>query len=142
MAKKSRAQVKPSSEQNSPSEIIFDYIKSNLFRVVHCDGAIGGVTPSGNLHIAFFSERPAIPRTLVHSRNEMGTLGPPIPERVVGRPGVVREMDVDVVVSPRAVDALIAWLQQQKVALEAYENQRLKIEKKSSKKKSSNGLKK
>jgi len=111
-----------------PPEVTFDYIKSNLFRVIHCDGAIGGVTPSGNLHIAFFSERPAIPRTLVHARDDHGTLGPPIPERTQGRPGVVREMDIDVVLSPRAADALILWLQQQKEALKAYDVQRQKLE--------------
>jgi hypothetical protein len=134
------AMAKKSQPTSEAPEIVFEYIKSNLFRVIHCDGAIGGVTPSGNLHIAFFSERAAIPRTLVHSRGEMGTLGPLIPERTQGRPSVIREMDVDVVVAPRAVDALIAWLQQQKLALEAYELQRSKIQNKASKKKS-NGRK-
>src|SRR5215204_882367 len=130
------------SQPNEAPEIIFEYIKSNLFRVIHCDGAIGGVTPSGNLHIAFFSERPAMPRTLVHTRNEMGTLGPPIPERTEGRRSVIREMDVDVVVAPRAVDALIQWLEQQKIALQAYETQRLQIQGKTSKKISSSRRKK
>jgi hypothetical protein len=69
---------------NAP-EIAFEYIKSNLFRVIHADGAIGGVTPSGNLHLAFFSERPAIPRMIVHKRDPSGTLGPPIPEKTITR---------------------------------------------------------
>ena len=120
---------------DAPPDIVFDYIKGNLFRVIHCDGVIGGVTPSGNLHMAFFSERPAIPRTQVHSRNEMGTLGPPIPERSEGRPGVVREMDIDVVISPRAVDALVDWLNQQKERLASYEIERARIEKNIAKKK-------
>ena len=38
-----------------------DYIKSNLFRVVVADGAFGGLTPRGNIHIDFWSERRAIP---------------------------------------------------------------------------------
>src|SRR3954469_15164957 len=46
--------------------VVIEYIKSSYFRVVHSTGAIGGITPEGNIHMAFFSERPAIPRMQVH----------------------------------------------------------------------------
>jgi hypothetical protein len=100
-----------------PQNVAIEYIKGQLFRVVHADGAIGSITPSGNVHIAFYSERAAIPRMMVHPRNENGTLGPPIPEQTVTRPGLIREMDVDVVMGPAAVDALITWLQERRADL-------------------------
>jgi hypothetical protein len=100
-----------------PPNVIIEYIKGQLVRVIHADGAIGGVTPSGNVHIAFFSERPAIPRMMVHKRDPNGTLGQVIPEQTVLRPGVIREMDVDVVLSPGAVDELIKWLEERKSEL-------------------------
>lgn len=93
-----------------PTKIKFGYIKSNLFRVIHADGAIGGLTPSGNVHISFYSERSAIPKTMFHTRNEDGSLGSPIPEETIVRDEIIREMDIDVVLSPAAVDGLIKWL--------------------------------
>jgi hypothetical protein len=96
------------------SPVAFEYIKSQLFRVIHADGVIGSVTPSGNVHVAFFSERPAIPRMMVHARNPNGTLGDPIPEQTLVRPGVIREMDVDVVLSPAALDLMLTWLTDRK----------------------------
>ena len=113
MAKKAkRAAATP-----EPAKVVIEYIKSQLFRVVHADGAIGNVTPSGNIHIAFYSERSAIPRLMIHPRTENGTLGDPIPEQTVVRPGLIREMDVDIVLSPSGVDALLTWLQDRKADL-------------------------
>jgi hypothetical protein len=120
----------PTEQQN----VVFEYIKSQLFRVVHADGAVGGVTPSGNLNIAFYSERPAIPRMMVHKRNEDGTLGDPLPEQTIVRPGIIREMDVDVVIRPEAVDALVVWLQQRQVELQKYREQARKIQEEQEKK--------
>lgn len=40
----------------------FHYIKSRHFRVIHADGAFGGVTAKGYIHFAFYNERGAIPR--------------------------------------------------------------------------------
>lgn len=103
---------KPKTNGPSPEEqtVVFEYIKSQFFRVVHADGAIGGITPEGNVHIAFFNDRVAIPRVQVHKKNPDGTLGPLIPERTVVRPGIIREMDVDVVLSPDAVETIVKWL--------------------------------
>ncbi len=92
--------------------VVFEYIKSPSFRVIHADGAIGGITPQGNIHFALYSERSAIPQAIVHHRNEDGTLGDEVADRRMARPGIIREMDVDVVVSPDAAEALLAWLSQ------------------------------
>jgi len=94
-----------------PQNVVFEYIKSPLFRVIHADGAIGGVTPTGNVHFALYSERGAIPRQMVHSRNPDGTLGDPIPSQMVQRPDVIREMDVDVVMTREFIQVFITWLQ-------------------------------
>jgi hypothetical protein len=57
--------AKTTSEPELPQEdevVVFEYIKSQLFRVIHSDGAIGGITPTGNVHVAFYSDRAAIPK--------------------------------------------------------------------------------
>lgn len=88
----------------------FDYLKSGQFRVIHVDGAIGGLTPGGLIHMALYSERPAIPQMLKHEMLEGGTLGPPVES--AGRTAFVREMDVDAVMTPAVAQSLITWLQE------------------------------
>jgi len=119
--------------QKKPT-ITFEYIKSQFFRVVHADGAIGSITPNGNLHIAFYSERQAIPQLMVHSRTDAGTLGPPIHEQTVRRKGIIREMDVDVVLGPVALDALMKWLVERKAEMVAQAERVAKLQSKNLKK--------
>lgn len=89
----------------------FHYIKSGLFRTVHVSGAIGSVTPSGNIHCALFNERPAIPRITQHEIDESGHLNK---DSIVvdGRDGFVREMEIDLVMSVDSARDLRDWLDQ------------------------------
>lgn len=91
-----------------PQSIRFHYIKSNHFRVVHIDGAIGSRTPSGFLHIAMYSERPAIPREQEFPINKDGTLGEV--GETISRDGVVRELEVDTIMSFDVAKNLRDWL--------------------------------
>jgi hypothetical protein len=90
--------------------VVFEYIKSQFFRVIHADGAIGGITPHGNIHFALYSDRGAIPRALVYRRGKDGSIGEQLADQTVVRPGVIREMDVDVVLSSSAAESLHSWL--------------------------------
>jgi hypothetical protein len=92
------------------SEINFDYIKAHAFRVVHVDGAIGGLTPSRLVHAALYSERPAIPQRIVHQIGADGTLGPRIDAQTLARSGIVRELEVDVIMSAEVAQSLGLWL--------------------------------
>lgn len=71
---------------------------------------------------------------MVHRRNENGTLGNPIPEQTVARPGLIREMDVDVVIGPNSIDALITWLQDRRTDLTKWQEKRDEILAEASKK--------
>lgn len=100
--------------EETPEKVTFSYIKSGQFRVMHVDGALGGITPRGNLHVALYSERPSIPKVMVH-RVEDNVLGPP--ETVEGRGGIVREIDADLVMTMQVAEELRDWLT---VKLEEY----------------------
>ncbi len=91
------------------NRVAFDYIKSQHFRVVRADGAIGGLTPTGNIHFALYTERHPIPRRLVHQMEE-GGLGAVLPNETVARDAIVREMDVDVFVTIGVARSLHQWL--------------------------------
>lgn len=91
-------------------EVAFDYVKDSDFRVVWADGIIGGVTPSQHIHFALFSERPAIPRRVVHKVDANGALGDPVPEKTVGRNAIIREMSYDVIMSAETALNVGHWL--------------------------------
>jgi hypothetical protein len=85
------------------------YIKSNIFRVVHVDGALGGVTPGLKVQMALFSERVPIPRRTVHELSDEGVPEQP-PIESEGRDGVVREVEVEAIMDLSTARSLHAWL--------------------------------
>lgn len=103
---------KKQKESQGRSEVKFDFIKSQYFRVIHADGAIGGVTPAGLIHFAFYNERLAIPRQITHLIKPDGELGERVFEETVARDAIVREMDVDVVLSVDVAENLHKWLEE------------------------------
>ena len=89
----------------------FHYIKSNAFRVVHMDGAMGGITPAGLIFVSLYSERPAIPQTMVHELTEEGQIGAERTEERVGKKGVVREIEIGAQMSVETAVNFVKWLQ-------------------------------
>ena len=88
----------------------FRYIKSPAFHTVHVDGAHGGLTPRGLIHMATFNERPAIPNAVAHEV-DAGLLGAEVSRR--GYDDLVRELDVNLVFDINTAEVLIAWLTDQ-----------------------------
>src|SRR5687767_6444071 len=99
------------ADATDEKSVIFHYIKGNGFRTVHVDGALGVAAPSGHVHCSVYSERPAIPRTTRHKVDADGRLldsG----EKIEGKEGYVRELEVDLVMSAEVARALAKWLTQ------------------------------
>jgi hypothetical protein len=94
----------------TPTKIRFHYIKSNGFRVVHVDGAHGGITPRGTIFAAIFSERAAIPEMTVHPISAEGTLGEESREERKAREGIVREVEIGLMMDLHAAEGLHQWL--------------------------------
>lgn len=91
-------------------QVKFHYIKSAQFRTIHADGAIGSVTPAGLIHMAIYNERAPIPRETTHLVTADGRLSDVIHDKTVSRSGIVREMDVDVIMSVPAAKEMAKWL--------------------------------
>lgn len=109
----------------NPEKVRFEYIKSSLFRMIHADGAYGGVTPRLGVFLSFFSERPPIPKVLVHHIKPDGTVGEEIKEEREGRKGIIREAEFGVVLDLDVAKSLTAWLQQK---IDEIESIKTKIE--------------
>ncbi|MEO0463271.1 MAG: hypothetical protein AAF127_09080 [Pseudomonadota bacterium] len=97
------------SDKSEP-KATFHYIKAGEFRTVHVDGAIGSLTPSGHIHCAIYSERPAIPRIVSNRLDENGALIDGGENVIDGKSGFVRELQADLVLTPEVASALAQWL--------------------------------
>ncbi len=95
-----------------PKSVPFHYIKSNSFRVIHTDGAVGNVTPSGLIFVGLYSERSAIPQMMVHDLTESGQVGSEHPDERVGKKGIVREVEVGATMSVEVAQTIVTWLQE------------------------------
>jgi len=114
------------ADQPSPPTLSFHYIKSHHFRVVHADGIIGGPTPRGLLHFAIYSERQSIPQLIVQNitmsaDGKQARLGDEV-ERI-GKDGVTRELEVDLVMDRKTAAELHKWLGQRLAELPPGEGQ-------------------
>jgi hypothetical protein len=103
------------SQPGEQREVVIKYIKSNLFRVIHADGAWGGMSPHGDIHISFYNERPAIPdrSRFVVSEDQVVKS-----EEFEAESELVREVEIDVVVDLQTARSLRTWLDGRIVALE------------------------
>lgn len=107
------------SENVHQSAMKFHLMKGNFFRVIHADGAIGGITPSREIFLSLFSERGAIPTLIEQAVNADGSLGKEISRE--SKEGIVREIEVGVVLSSRAAKGIAEWLTRQAQILDASE---------------------
>ena len=102
-------------EAEQVTEITFHYKKSQYYRMIHVDGVYGGLTPRGTIIASMFSERPPIAKSITQSVVD-GRLG-----EEIGRDsleGIVREVDVGMVMSKSMAQKLVGWLQEKIQALD------------------------
>ncbi|MYA77223.1 MAG: hypothetical protein F4132_12935 [Gemmatimonadetes bacterium] len=97
------------NKNNTPQNVTIHILKSNQFRVVHSDGAWGGLTPQGLLSIGFFSERHPIPQEVEYRLYPNGKLSDE--QNRKGKTGIVRELEVNVVMSIDNARSLVSWIQ-------------------------------
>jgi hypothetical protein len=100
-----------------PSSIKFHYVKGNFFRVVRAEGAIGGLTPSREIFLSLFNERAALPKMIEFAVLKDGQIGQEIARD--GKDGIVREMEIGLLVSADAAKKLADFLLNQVKILEA-----------------------
>ena len=79
-----------------PEQITFDFVRSPFFRVVHSNGAWGGITPHQELSVTFYSERLSLPHHITHELTPKG-LGPEVSRAV--KTNIQRECEVEVLMS-------------------------------------------
>ena len=116
MAKKKKKKTTRSKRVRSSPErqktLNFDYLKSSSFRVIHVDGAHGGLSPRGGIQLALFNERIPIPKATTHELSKNGALGSELRDERVSRTAVIREVEIEALMSVETAESLVDWLKE------------------------------
>lgn len=98
------------AKNETPKKVRYHFLKSNAFRSIHADGVFGGVTPRLTIAATFFNERNPLPDQTVHEIKEDGTLGAEIKDERIGRDGIVRELEANIIMDAAFAKTLVVWL--------------------------------
>ena len=93
-----------------PHTVSFRYHKSQSFRVIHADGAFGGLTPRKGIFLAFYNERFPIPEVTVQEVTAEGRLGAEILGQRQVKGEIIREVEAGIVMDPEVAKSLVMWL--------------------------------
>ena len=104
--------------EESSEKIRIEYIKSNFFRILRADGAIGGTSPRLELFITFYSERFPIPKVLVYHQTPEGGPGEELYAERETKSGVIREAEVGITMDLPTAKSFASWLNDKIVELE------------------------
>ena len=106
-------------QETKLSSVKFHYVKSNFFRVIHVDGAYGGLTPYGFISCALYSDRQPLPELTENAVREDGIVGQEIVEHKKIKDGIEREIEVSIVMNLNTAKALQQWLDDKIKTLES-----------------------
>jgi hypothetical protein len=95
------------------TEITFHYRRAPQFRTIHADGAWGGLTPSGHISVALFSESHGAPDAVTHAILPNGQLGAELLEKRIGVDGPTRSLETEVIFTLHTAKGIVLWLQEQ-----------------------------
>jgi hypothetical protein len=116
MPKQKQTPAAPQKESGDRQTITFDYVKSNYYRVVHVNGVVGSLTPTGDIHMGAWSQRGPYPQRVTHSITAEGELGQELDRET--RQAIVREVEVGIVFSAGVALQVAEWLQGQVALLQ------------------------
>jgi hypothetical protein len=103
-------------EKDPQNTIDINYQKSEQYREVYCDGAVGSQTPPGSLWVGFYTERLPLPRIVRHEMiaspdSAELRIDPDKPGVVLeGKVGIVRNVEFGLYLSVPTARKLHEWL--------------------------------
>jgi hypothetical protein len=89
-------------------QITFKYVTPSNCRDLHVNGAYGSFDQAGNIHMALFNERRAIPSVVTNTVDESGRLGPTQSESFDA--DVIRTIQVSTIMDLKTAIAIRDWL--------------------------------
>src|SRR5260370_9404548 len=99
----------PANPTPTVQKVKFFYQKGSLFRIVHVDGAIGGLTPSLDLFVSVYNQLAPIPQVTVQEISEEGGLGDEILADRQTKEGIWREGEVGLIMNFQSPKIFHQW---------------------------------
>ncbi|WP_442754488.1 hypothetical protein ACNHKD_16060 [Methylocystis sp. JAN1] len=93
----------------SNQEVTFHFIKANDCKDIAVDGAFGGISVSGKIAAAIYSERPPIPKSVTHAVDG-NSLGPELEDKREVRDGPVRSVNAVLYFDLASATSFRDWL--------------------------------
>ena len=93
----------------APDKVRFEYLKTPDYRTISPDGVFGGISPRGSIFASLFVERPSIPTVTVYELAK-GHLGAELRALRVDREGIVREVQMGLMLDLEAATRIRDWL--------------------------------
>ena len=97
-------------EDQAPLKVEAAFVRSNFYRVVHADGAFGGAAPSRNIRMTVYSEAQRIPNLITYDFFAPGALTETSRTPAANPTDIVREMEVDIVMTLPVARSIRDWL--------------------------------
>jgi hypothetical protein len=99
------------AEQTVPVPVFYE--KGALFRVIHADGVIGKILPSGRaMNVSLYSERFPFPKSEIYDIGHDGKMIEPREGAGEGKQGFYREIQISAVMDWQTAKSLSDWLLQ------------------------------
>ena len=92
--------------------VLIHYQKNPMYRSVHADGAVGGLTPADKVQLSFFATRKIIPKSVEYTLNENGKIDKLVNISPDSKIGVMREVEVCVYMDRKVAENLYKYLEQ------------------------------
>lgn len=106
---RSTRQSRRASEPGTEDNLQARFVSSNQSRLIHVDGAWGGITSHGKIYIAFYSEHPPIPEAIDYRVDrERGAVWEEHTHSPF--PGIAREVEVEAIMDIGTARAVRDWL--------------------------------
>lgn len=99
-----------------PWEVSIHYQRSRLYRMIYANVVFGGLTPEGNIKMGLGAEHRDLPESLTYGLDSQGLM---VERGRTGTEYILREIEIDVLMTPALAQSLMDWLGQQIKAAES-----------------------
>jgi len=97
------------TDKPKKDKINIHYQKNPLYREIHVDGLIGGLTPRGNVTISFYAERLVIPKCEEYKVTEDGQLKELVKVSEDSKQGIIREVEFEAYLDINTLKDIKNW---------------------------------
>lgn len=104
------------------TQLKFKYKFKSDYNPVYCNGAIGGVSPKGEIIANFYQERHPLPKSTIHDVDENGKLSQEKSfEPDDYQSSYIRFVECGLVLNKKSAKSIVKWLQSKIDQLESLE---------------------